>query len=122
MAVEEQNSKAATNDVPAGSQSFTQEKVFRDRVWGTQKRKLTLRVLYLFAGDERKSGAMEQVKGLLAQWQLTELVDLEVSEWDILRGPQFDLSNTEIQAGLRQKARAGYWAFYLVESSLQHMD
>eukprot|EP00435_Cladocopium_sp_Y103_P074476 s164_g49.t1 len=65
--------------------------------------RFTYRVLYLFAGGERKTSVVEQLRKIL----LTKGWDLEAVEVDLKRGDQWDLSDESLQDSIIKDLEAG---------------
>ena len=65
--------------------------------------RFTYRVLYLFAGGERKTSVVEQLRKILQKkgW------DLEAVEVDLKRGDQWDLSDESLQDSIIKDLEAG---------------
>lgn len=66
---------------------------------------LILKVLYLFAGKERKSSVSGRLKAMAHR--LGNGTAIEVEEWDILRGAEFDLGVPTVQAALLARIKNG---------------
>ena len=69
------------------------------------------KVLYLFAGTDRRTS----VRSVLRRFaSIQKGQEIECEEWDICRGPQFDLLNEEVQQRLLQRIEAGEFAAVLL--------
>ena len=69
-----------------------------------------LRVLYAFAGDERKASIGEYLRAM--QWPAG--FEVHIEEIDIIRDPDHDLSDTDRQAAWLTQIKEGYWHVVLV--------
>ena len=86
---------------------------------GTSVKAVKLKVLYLFAGEHRKSGVravMDQILGRRESKAWRRLFEIEVvcEEWDILRSDACDLSVPQVQDELDKRVAAGEFDFVLM--------